>query len=72
MRCEWGQGQVWTNAATHKVYVTFPGEPTEAWLVCRPHDRELKKLAVFSRTPSHQGLILHNRRLEFNARNVAE
>jgi hypothetical protein len=51
VRCEWDQGGNCTNAATHMVCITFPGEPTENWRVCRAHDRELKKLAVASRVP---------------------
>ena len=51
MRCEWDQGENCTDAATHMLRVSFPGEATEYWIVCRAHDRELKKLAVFSRAP---------------------
>jgi phage FluMu protein Com len=32
------------------VCLTFPGQAAEIWRVCRTHDRELKNLAVASRT----------------------
>jgi predicted RNA-binding Zn-ribbon protein involved in translation (DUF1610 family) len=48
VRCEW---ESCTRAANHMFSVTFPDEETEIWRVCRPHDRELKILAVARRLP---------------------
>ena len=47
--CQWPERC--REQATHTVVVHFPGEPEEAWRVCRQHERQLKTQAVRNRPP---------------------